>query len=288
MDAKRTEKNLRNSSFIIGGAGYKALHEELDNNLINELSLLDINNDQAKIGIVYRLFFALIMDDYSLSQIVCAIENTFEDYNKNITKEEVFDLLKACINESYNSIASMNNQNIPLQQPVQQNLQPAVAPQPQQNPQPNPSEVNMNLGFDVTKFINRQPQPQQVTQQYPNMGYIYQQKQQQQDEQRKIYIKNMINVINNHIDTSKCKITLKDIYAENLIDVTALYYLITDPEIQFQLTNRGIAPGAKFINVQSDDQSFEYKFEVGGRNVYLSTRHMVDSNNNMHFVYKID
>lgn len=285
MDAKRVEKNLRNSSFIIGGAGYKTLHEEIDNSLINELSLLDINNDQAKIGIVYKLFFALIMDDYSLSQIVCAIENTFEDYKKNITKEEVFDLLKACINESYNSLASMHNQNISLQQ----NIQPVAAPQQQQNPQPNPSEVNMNLGFDITRFLNREPQQNGNVNPYtPNMGYAYQQQQQIKNEQRKQCINNMAVQVKNNIDFSHNSLSFKDIYGENLIDLTAIFWIITDPEIRFQLTNRGVAPAAKFICMPNDDQSFEYKFEVGGRNVYLSTRHMVDSNNNIHFVYKID
>lgn len=237
--------------------------------------LNSIPNDANSINkFVLKSIVSMIKNNISINYAIDIINSALEKTRKPINID-----IRATINDLLDALVlSIESEYGNHQQPI------TTSPQEQQ---PNPSEVNMNLGFDITRFIDKQSQPQQV-QQYPNIGYIHQQQQQQQDEQRKIYVKNMINVISSHIDTSKCKINLKDVYAENLIDVTALYYIITDSEVQFQLTNRGIAPGAKFINIQSDDQSFEYKFEVGGRNVYLSTRHMVDSNNNIHFVYKID
>lgn len=237
--------------------------------------LNSIPNDANSINkFVLKSIVSMIKNNISINYAIDIINSALEKTRKPINID-----IRATINDLLDALVlSIESEYGNYQQPI------TTSPKEQQ---PNPSEVNMNLGFDITRFIDRQSQPQQV-QQYPNIGYIHQQQQQQQDEQRKIYVKNMINVISSHIDTSKCKINLKDVYAENLIDVTALYYMITDSEVQFQLTNRGIAPGAKFINIQSDDQSFEYKFEVGGRNVYLSTRHMVDSNNNIHFVYKID
>lgn len=282
MDNKNIIKNLEDAKIIVGPASYKRLGS-IDKNLVNDLISLNDNDNISKAKIIIKLFYEFIMDDNQPSQIIYLIYNSFIHNNKRITRDEILECITNFVTSSYSAVNDVFKQTI-CQNPV-------IDPVPinQQNETIEAPAANMNLGFDVTRFMNRTPQQNMnvYNSSVPNTGYVHQNAAQQQQQYMNEAMSNMIADIREKIDFSNNHITFNDNPDEYQNDIIGLSWLVNNENIRFQLTNMGVAPGAKFICVENDNPAYKYKFAIGGKTVYLSLNNMTGVDGKVYFAYNI-
>lgn len=282
MDNKNIIKNLEDAEIIVGPASYKRLGS-IDKNLVNDLISLNDNDNISKAKIIIKLFYEFIMDDNQPSRIIYLIYNSFIHNNKRITRDEILECITNFVTSSYSAV------NDAFKQTICQN--PVINPVPinQQNETIEAPAANMNLGFDVTRFMNRTPQQNMnvYNSSVPNTGYVHQNAAQQQQQYMNEAMNNMIADIREKIDFSNNHITFTNNPDEYKEDIIALSWLCNNENIRFQLINMGVAPGAKFICVENDNPAYKYKFTIGGKTVYLSLKNTTGVDGKVYFAYNI-
>lgn len=259
-------------------SSYKDL-EMIKKNVCTEMSKIptDANsiNKFALISII-----SMIENNISISSAIDVINYASENTKRFVTID-IETIIKSLLNTLVSSIESEYNKKLPDKidnTGTNLNEQETQAP-----------AANMNLGFDVTRFMNRTPQQNMnvYNSSVPNTGYVHQNAAQQQQQYMNEAMNNMIADIREKIDFSNNHITFTNNPDEYKEDIIALSWLCNNENIRFQLINMGVAPGAKFICVENDNPAYKYKFTIGGKTVYLSLKNTTGVDGKVYFAYNI-